>query len=249
MRIIISGICGRMGSELAALCEKGYLGMSLAAGVDFKADESVAHHHTSFDGVTEKADCIVDFSHHLATNALCAFAIKENLPLVIATTGQTEDELNVIHETAKSIPVFMSANMSVGVALLVELAKQAAKAFPEADIEIIEKHHNRKLDAPSGTALMIYNAINSVRDGAFSVFGRHGQQAKRMPGEIGIHAVRLGNLPGEHEVIIATDTQSITLRHETYSRSLLAEGAATAAAFLVTQGAAGMYGMQDMLKA
>ena len=145
------------------------------------------------------------------------------------------------------IPIFHAANMSLGVALLIELAKITAKTFPDADIEIIEKHHNRKLDAPSGTALAIANAIKTVREKAFFVFGRQGN-AKRTENEIGVHAIRMGNIIGEHEVIVGTDTQTITLKHEAHSRSLFAEGAIVAAEFLVRQ-PAGFYDMNRMIAA
>ena len=135
--------------------------------------------------------------------------------------------------------------MSLGIALLAELAKTAAKTFPEADIEIIEKHHNRKLDAPSGTALLLANAIKKVREKAFFVLGRSGQ-GKRQEDEIGIHAVRVGNIVGEHEIIIGTDTQTITLKHEASSRSLFAEGAVAAAEFMIGR-EPGMYDMNDLI--
>ena len=153
----------------------------------------------------------------------------------------------MILDAAKKIPLFHSANMSLGVALLCELAKTAAKTFPDADIEIIEKHHNRKLDAPSGTALLLARAIQEIREKAFFTFGRQGQ-AKRIPDEIGIHAIRMGNIVGEHEVIVGTDTQTITLKHEAHSRALFAEGAITAAAFLVGKDA-GLYDMYSMIEA
>ena len=144
------------------------------------------------------------------------------------------------------IPVFHSANMSLGIALLVELAKMTAKTFPDADIEIIEKHHNRKLDAPSGTALLLANAIKEIRTKAKLVFGRQGQ-AKREADEIGIHAIRMGNIVGEHEVIVGTDTQTVTLKHEAHSRALFAEGAMAAAAFLIGK-PAGLYDMKRMIE-
>ena len=190
-------------------------------------------------------DFIIDFSHHTATEALLNIAKEKNTPVVIATTGHTEEEKNLILEAAKEIPVFHSANMSLGIALLVELAKTTAKAFPDADIEIIEKHHNRKVDAPSGTAMMLYREIAAVRDNAPAKLGRSGID-KRNPGEIGIHAVRMGNIVGEHEVIIGTATQSITLKHEAYDRALFAEGAIVAAGFVKDQ-KPGLYDMHDML--
>ena len=144
------------------------------------------------------------------------------------------------------IPVFHSANISLGVALLVELAKKTAAAMPDAEIEIIEKHHDRKLDAPSGTALMIANAIREVRPEATNHCGRSGQ-GKRTPEEIGIHAIRMGNIVGEHEVIIGTQAQTITLKHEAHSRALFAEGAIVAADYICGR-PAGLYKMDDMVK-
>jgi 4-hydroxy-tetrahydrodipicolinate reductase len=149
-------------------------------------------------------------------------------------------------EASKQIPIFYSANMSIGVSLLVELAKKTAAAMPNADIEIIEKHHNRKVDAPSGTALMLFEEIRTVREDAVAKLGRSGQ-CKRTTNEIGVHALRMGNVVGEHEVIVCTPNQTITLKHEAHNRALFAEGALTAVPFIVKQGA-GIYNMKDMLK-
>lgn len=241
-------MCGFMGKEVRKLCDLGYRTAELFAGVDPMASEQdPTPCYKSFEEIedTSGIDCIVDFSHRSATSALLAFAERNRLPLVLATTGHTEDEICEIRAAAKNIPIFYSANMSLGVALLVELAKSAAAALPEADIEIIEKHHNRKLDAPSGTALMIANAITEVRESAVPKTGRSGQ-GKRTPEEIGIHAVRLGNVVGEHEVILATQNQIITLKHEAQSRALFAEGALAAAAFIVDM-APGMYDMKSLV--
>lgn len=246
MILLIHGIAGRMGREVARLALDGYHGTEGAVGVDAYGSVDGVACFSSLGEVNAKADCIVDFSNHTATKALTEYAVKTGLPLVVCTTGQTDEEITMIHEAAKSVPVFFSANMSVGIALLVELAKTAAKAIPDAEIEIIEKHHNKKLDAPSGTALMIANAIKTVRKKATFSLGRSGM-AKRTQNEIGIHAVRLGNIIGEHEVIVGTDTQTVTLKHEAHSRSLFAEGAVVAAEFLVKQ-KPGLYSMQDMIK-
>ncbi len=244
MKVIINGALGRMGKEVTRLLEEGYRGSALGAAVDaFSTCDTVVK---TLDEVKEKADVIIDFSHHAATKALTDYAVKTNTPLVLATTGQTEEELAMIRAAAEKIPVFFSANYSLGVALLCELAVQAATLYPDADIEIVEKHHNRKLDAPSGTALMLADRITEARPEANKVCGRSGH-AKREKNDIGIHAVRMGNVVGEHEVFISTDTETITLKHEAHSRSLFAEGAVVAAAFLVGK-EAGMYGMRDMVK-
>ena len=191
-------------------------------------------------------NCIIDFSHHSATNDLINFAVENKIPLVLATTGQTEEEKQVILNASKYIPLFYSANYSLGVALLVELAKKTASAFPDAEIEIIEKHHNRKVDAPSGTALMIADAIKTVRPETYVHNGRSGQ-GKREKNEIGVHAIRMGNIVGEHEVIVGTQNQQITLKHEAFSRSLFAEGAISAVKFLEGK-PIGHYTMTDIVK-
>ena len=172
--------------------------------------------------------------------------MAHGLPVVLATTGQTAEEREYIGTASKKIPVFFAANYSLGIALLIELAKKAAQIMPDAEIEIVEKHHDRKLDAPSGTALAIADAIKSVKPEAFTVCGRSGQ-GKRSKDEIGIHAIRMGNIVGEHEVILGTASQTLTLKHEAHSRALFAEGALAAAEFLAGK-APGLYDMTDMVK-
>ena len=178
---------------------------------------------------------------------LALTAAKERgLNVVLATTGHTEEEKAAIVKAAEAVPVFFAANFSLGVALLIDTAKQVAAAMPEAEIEIIEKHHNRKLDAPSGTALAIANALCEVRPDATVVMGRNGY-GKRTSEEIGVHAIRMGNIVGEHEVIIGTPNQTITLKHEAHDRALFAEGALAAAEFLCKGHPAGLYGMADLI--
>ena len=241
MKIIVHGAAGRMGSEVIRLVENS--SNEIAAKVDAFGTGDILTSLDAFDG---DADCIIDFSNHTATKALLDYATKRAIPVVLATTGHTAEELELIRDAARSIPVFFSANMSLGVALLCSLAKSAALAFPDADIEIVEKHHNRKLDVPSGTALMLADSVKEARPDAEYVIGRH-EYGKRQKQEIGIHSLRLGNVVGEHEVRISTDTHIITLKHEAQSRSLFAEGALSAAEFLVTKGA-GMYQMKDLVK-
>ncbi len=246
MKVIINGSAGRMGVELTRLAKAGCRGAEYFAGVDLVGNDSGDPCYQNLKQVPKGADCIIDFTHHSVTEPLLTYAVKNNLPVILATTGHTDSELKAIRAAAKKIPVFFSANMSMGVALLTELAKKAAAVYPEADIEIIETHHNRKLDAPSGTALMIAEALKKVRMNTKFIFGRSGQ-AKREPGEIGIHAVRRGNIVGTHEVLVSTDSETITLKHEAHSRALFAEGAMAAAAFLWDK-PAGLYTMQDMIK-
>ncbi len=246
MNIIINGIGGRMGAELLKLAKENYKGVNAVAGVDINPVNVDIPTYTDWVDVKEEADCIIDFSHHSSVTTLLPYAMEKKIAVVVATTGHTEEEKALINKAASVIPVFHSANMSLGVALLCELAKLTAKAMPDADIEIIEKHHNRKLDAPSGTALLLANAIKEIRNNATLSLGRSGQ-CKRTKEEIGIHAIRMGNIVGEHEVIVGTDSQTITLKHEAHSRALFAEGGITAAVYVAGM-PAGLYNMKDMLK-
>ncbi len=243
MKILLNGACGRMGHAVRAMLETGKHGASLAAAVDaFSKEDGVLGSLSQFQG---EADCIIDFSHHSATKELCAFALERSLPLVIATTGQTEEELASIAGTAKKIPLFRSGNMSLGIAVLSQLARTAARFFPGADIEIVEAHHDQKLDVPSGTALMLAHAIQDARPDATLLVGRH-ENGKRTKQEIGIHSLRMGNTVGIHEVIVNTGTQILTLKHEAQDRSLFAEGALSAAAFLCGK-QPGLYSMDDLV--
>ena len=255
MKLLISGLCGHMGNEVAKLAMAGCRGaeFSGSVGVDINACGSegipCAHNFTEASAdaaIYTNIDCIVDFSHHSLTRDLLDFAIKYNLPIVLATTGHTDEEKAYIRTASESIPVFFAANFSLGVALLIDTARRVAAAMPDAEIEIIEKHHNRKVDAPSGTALAIADALCEVRPNATVVTGRSGY-GKRTPDEIGIHAIRMGNIVGEHEVIVGTPNQTITLKHEAHNRALFAEGALAAAEFLCGK-PAGLYNMTDLVK-
>lgn len=246
MKVLINGLYGHMGQEVAKLCREGYRGAELAAGVDINCPAETEIPCVKNIADAEKdVDVIVDFSHHSGTEALLSFAVSNGLPLVLATTGHTDAEKQLIREASGKIPVFYAANFSLGIALLVELAKKTAVLMPDAEIEIIEKHHDRKLDAPSGTALAIAEALCEVRTDATVHTGRSGA-GKRTKEEIGIHAVRMGNIVGEHEVIIGTQNQTITLKHEAHSRALFAEGALSAADFLIGK-PAGLYDMKSLL--
>jgi len=243
MRVIVNGACGQMGQEITRQVKAGVRGAELAAMIDMRADQPEVL--ASLDDFAGQADIIIDFSFHTGVGALLDYAVRRMLPVVICTTGHTEEEEAMIRRASESIPIFHSANMSIGVALLVLLAKQAAAVFKDADIEIVETHHKRKKDAPSGTALMIANAIREVRNDAPYKLGRAGHDP-RNEGEIGIHAVRMGNIVGTHEVMLSTETETITLKHEAHSRALFADGALAAAEYLVKQ-QAGFYDMYDMI--
>ena len=242
MKVILNGACGRMGRVFQRVFREKCPDDSLIP-VDVMGEEGETYRNlTDYDG---PADCVVDFSHHSLTPALTAYAAARKLPLVIATTGQTPEELAAIREAAQTVPVLLASNFSLGIVVLTVLARQAAKAFPDADIEIVEAHHNRKLDVPSGTALTLAKAVQSVRPGSRLVVGRH-ENGKRDPADIGVHSLRMGNIVGVHEIHICTDTQTLTLRHEAHDRALFAEGALTAARWILTK-EPGLYQMEQVL--
>ena len=229
MKIIINGAAGAMGLELRRLLEVRYADGEVAALVDSRGGENV---YTGFSQVPEVRGTVLDFSFHTATRAAVDYAVSHKLPHILSA--------------AQQFPIFYSGNMSLGIAVLCRLVKDAVRFFPQADVEILEVHHNRKVDAPSGTALMLAEAVRSQRTEAAVHCGRSGA-CKRVPGEIGISSVRLGNTVGIHEVMISTGTQTLTLKHEAHDRVLLAQGALDAAAFLQDK-APGLYTMEDLVK-
>lgn len=192
------------------------------------------------------ADIVIDFSHHDAVEDMLHYALAHRIAAVIGTTGHTPAQTEAIAAAAREIPVFYSGNMSLGIAVLCRLAKEAAAYFPDADIEIVETHHNRKADAPSGTAHMLFRAIREVRPQAAEHCGRTGE-GRRTHDEIGVSSLRMGGIVGIHEVHICTGNQCLTLRHEAYSRRMLAEGAVDAAHFTVNR-QAGLYDMNSLLE-
>ena len=244
MKLIVHGASGRMGRNIVKLAEEN-AAHSLAAAVSPELTPDGVQNFLALSDFAGEADLIIDFSHHSAVSALLDYAKGRKLPVVIGTTGHTEEEQALIRAAASEIPVFYSRNMSVGVSLLVQLAKQTVKVFPDAEIEIVEIHHDQKLDVPSGTALMLAEGIREVRPGATFNIGRP-ENGKRTKDEIGIHALRLGNVVGVHEVLVSTGTQTLTLKHEAHDRMLFAQGAVTAAEYLLGK-APGLYDMQTML--
>ena len=239
MRAVLCGANGAMGRLI-----DGILGSEVVGRVSIDGENNVPK---TFDELgTVDANVVIDFSHHTAIADVIAYAKKIGAAAVIGTTGHTPEEKQIILDAAKEIPVFFSGNMSLGIAVLCRLAKQAAAFFPDADIEIVEIHHNRKVDAPSGTAHMLFNAIKEVRPDAYENCGRAGE-GKRSKDEIGMSALRLGSVVGVHEVHIHTGTQALTLRHEAVTRAMLADGAVEAARFMEGK-AAGLYNMEDILE-
>jgi 4-hydroxy-tetrahydrodipicolinate reductase len=239
MRAILCGANGAMGKLIDAA-----LGAEVVGRVSIDGENNVPKTFAELGKV--EADVLIDFSHHTAVADVLDYAKSVGCAAVIGTTGHTAEEKALILDAAKEIPVFFSGNMSLGIAVLCRLAKQAAAFFPDADIEIVEVHHNRKVDAPSGTALMLFNAIKEVRPEAVANCGRSGE-GKRTKEEIGISALRLGNVVGIHEIHISTGTQTLTLKHEAVTRAMLADGAVDAARFMEGK-AAGFYNMESMLE-
>lgn len=248
MDIILSGCCGHMGRAVAEAAAAA--GHRIVAGVDRCTDGSFPFPvYPTAEAVAETADVLIDFSHPSALQGVLAAAIRRQLPAVIATTGLDDAQIAAIRETAAKIPVFFSSNMSVGVAVLAALTKKAAAVLGEDfDVEIVEMHHNRKLDAPSGTALMLADAARQgLAHPVEYVYDRHDRRQQRAPEEIGIASVRGGNIVGEHQVIFAGGDEVLTLTHRAQSRGIFAAGALRAAAFLTEQ-SAGLYGMDSLVQ-
>ena len=239
MRAILCGANGAMGRLIDAS-----LGNEVVGRVSIDGENNVPKTFAELGKV--EADVLIDFSHHSAIADVLDYAKSIGCAAVIGTTGHTSDEKALILDAAKEIPIFFSGNMSLGIAVLCRLAKQAASFFPDADIEIVEVHHNRKVDAPSGTALMLFNAVKEVRPEAEANCGR-ADEGKRTKNEIGISALRMGNVVGIHEVHICTGTQTLSLKHEATTRAMLADGAVDAARFMEGK-PIGFYNMESILE-
>lgn len=250
IRVLLNGCNGKMGQAITRTCELKD-DLFVVAGVD--AVQKEGHSYPVYSDpyqVKEEADIIIDFSHPSALAGILDYAVHKKLPLVIATTGLSKEHMKLIEESSHSIPVLLSANMSLGINLILDLAKRATKMLNgNFDIEIIEKHHNQKIDAPSGTALAIADAINSTLAGKQMkyVYDRHSARQKRTRDEIGIHSVRGGTITGEHTIIFAGNDEMIEIKHTAVSKDLFAEGALKAASFLYNK-APGFYKIQDIFE-
>ncbi len=247
-KILISGASGKMGHAVAAAIA-GREDCIACAGVDLRTEQYGGFPiYESFAAVNEKPDVVIDFSNPAALDSLLEYCLTNGIPAVLATTGYSEEQTAKIRKAAESIPVFFSFNMSLGINLLVQLAKKATAILGgQFDIEIVEKHHNQKLDAPSGTAIMLADAINESLGGEYHyVYDRHSKRAKREKTEIGMHSIRGGTIVGEHDVIFAGHDEVITLSHSAASKEVFAVGAVNAAVFLADQ-KPGMYDMSAMM--
>lgn len=247
-RIILNGCNGRMGQAISKIVSEDE-NAEIVAGLDISTEiENPYPVYLNPELCTEAADVIVDFSHPSALEKLLEFAETRKLPIVVATTGLSAEQKIKLSEASKKIPVFFSANMSLGINLLIELAKKAEQVLGDGfDVEIVERHHNQKLDAPSGTALAIADAISDTMDlPAEFVYDRHTVRRKRRKNEIGIHAVRGGTIAGDHDVIFAGQNEVIEIKHSAASREVFAVGSVRAAHFMCGK-AAGYYTMSDFI--
>ena len=250
-RVILNGCNGHMGRVLTDIISKDPE-IEVACGIDpYTGVQNDYPVFTDIASCDVEADVVIDFSNAKAVDALLDYCEKVNLPVVLCTTGLSDEQLARVDETSKKIAILRSANMSLGVNTILDLLKKATEVFAPAgfDVEIVAKHHNQKLDAPSGTAIALADAINEAADGQYTyVYDRHDRRQKRDPKEIGISSVRGGSIVGEHDVIFAGLDEVITIQHTAYSKSIFANGAVSAAKFLAGK-PAGMYGMPDVIAA
>ncbi len=245
MRILLCGCQGRMGHAVAAAVKDGEV---IVAGIDAVWSERDFPVYANPADCTEAVDVIIDFSNPAALDGVLTYAVVRGVPAVICTTGLSAEQTQAVRDAAAKVPVFFSGNMSLGIGLLTALTKKAAAVLGEDfDIEILEMHHNQKLDAPSGTAMMLADAAKAgLSYEPEYVYTRHDRREKRGDKEIGISAIRGGNIIGEHQVIFAGADEVINITHRAQSRALFATGALRAARFLVDK-PAGLYNMDDLM--
>jgi len=250
MKVLLHGCNGKMGHVMTRILSEAS-DIDVVCGVDIASGRAESSYpvYTSLEDTIERPDVVIDFSHHSCLEGLLAYGVSRNVPLVICTTGFAPAEKQKMADASKTLPILNSANMSLGVNLILSLVKQAAALLCDSfDIEIVEKHHNQKIDSPSGTALMIADAISStLYDAVEYKYGRHSKTERRQKKEIGIHAVRGGAIVGEHDVIFAGQGEVIEICHSALSRDVFAYGALKAAKFLVGR-QAGLYSMKDVIE-
>ena len=248
-KVLICGCNGKMGKAVVSAVNNAEE-CEVAAGVDVNEQANASFPvYLSMDKIDVNLDVIIDFSHPSALTSILNYARKNLTPVVLCTTGYDKNQVKEIKEAAEVVPIFSSRNMSLGINLLIELSKKAASVLGDKfDIEIIEKHHNQKIDAPSGTALMIANALSDIRDDSMQyVYDRHSYRKPREKSEIGIHTVRGGNIVGDHEVLFAGTDEVLTISHQAQSKGVFAVGAVKAAQFLIGKEPR-IYDMGDLIK-
>lgn len=248
INVLVNGCNGKMGQEVVNQIEQSSDFLVLA-GFDKEDLGNTSYPvYTNLSSITVKPDVIIDFSVPVATLNILEYAKSSSIPVVIATTGLSDQQIKTVEEYSKSIPIFKSANMSYDINLMAKILSQIAPILKDSDIEIIETHHNRKVDAPSGTALLLADTINKSLDNSMEYnFDRFSSREKRKPNEIGFSSIRGGNIVGEHTVKFYSPYETFEISHTSYSRSVFAEGALKAAKFIINQ-PAGLYSMDDLLK-
>lgn len=248
MKIILSGCNGQMGKVITEIVKES-TDIEIIAGVDLN-DEKLSEYPVfkNINEIDKKADAIIDFSKPSTLNSLIEYCEKTKTPAVLAATGYTEEEINKIKNLGKKAPILFSRNMSLGINIMMELLKIATRSLSGFDIELIEKHHNKKVDSPSGTAFMLAETINKEKDNKMNyVYGREGNDTKRKENELAIHAIRGGTIVGEHEVLFAGLDEIIEIKHTALSKKVFANGAINAARFIKNK-EIGLYDMSDLFK-
>lgn len=248
-KLLLSGCCGHMGKTVTALAKEND-SVEIVAGVDIKEDNNLDYPvFASFDEVNVSFDVIVDFSNPSALSGILDYSQKNSKPAVLCSTGYSEEQIDTINKASEHCALFRSANMSLGINLISELCEYAAKVLGKAfDVEIVEAHHNLKLDAPSGTALMLEKSVEKGLDYSPElVYDRHNDRKKRSSNEIGMHSIRGGTIVGEHQVIFAGEDEIVTISHSARSKSVFAVGALNAAVFMKNK-QHGLYSMSDVIK-
>ncbi len=249
-KVIMNGCNGHMGRVISELCAKDPE-IEIVAGVDIDTTANFGYPvHAQIADCSEAVDAIIDFSHISCVDALLAYSVEKEIPVIVCTTGLSAEQNAAVKAASEKVAVLKSANMSLGINTLMELLKAAAKSLATAgfDVEIVEKHHNQKLDAPSGTAIALADSVNSAMDEAYTYkYDRSAERKKRDKMEIGIQAVRGGNIVGEHEVFFCGTDEVVTLKHTAYSKAIFGKGAIEAAKFLAGK-PAGLYDMGDVIR-
>lgn len=247
IRILLNGCCGKMGRVISTIV-KNHPDLSIVCGIDRITDNSEYPVFKAIEECTVASDVILDFSRPDALPSLLKFALGKNIPIVLCTTGFSQSDITLMKDYSTKIPVFRSANMSIGINIINNILKNiSAKLYEDFDIEIIEKHHNQKVDAPSGTAVLLGDTIKeAISDEIVFVHGRDGY-SKRTRNEIGIHSIRGGSIVGEHEVIFAGQGETIEIKHTAISREVFGVGALKACAFMFGK-EKGFYSMDDVVK-
>ena len=247
MNVLINGANGKMGNELFNVI-KTQENLKVVCGVDVEKSNKEFPIYSDIKDIKEKVDVIIDFSVPVATFKILKYALENKIPIVIATTGFNREEIEQIQEFSKEIPIFRSSNMSLDINLMAKIVSKIAKVLTNSDIEIVETHHNRKVDAPSGTAILLANAINDVlKEKKTYNFDRMQKREARKKEEIGFSSIRGGNIVGEHSVKFFGENEELEVTHRAYSRKVFAEGAIKAASFIVKQ-VPGLYDMNDIVK-